>query len=201
MKTAPREALTSLVLVLLLGLGATACTGGDDASPDPGESTPPAQSTQDATSFEIETRTTIGKQVGRLHPGDPKALVETMTSIVQRWFNAAYVGGEYPRSDFRDAFPGFTPGARDRARRDIDLMSNKGIGQRIDDVTPTQSRVWLDVLGVRKKAVAVTARFRLKFETEGDYERKVRVHGRLLLTRQDGRWRIFGYDVARGGRA
>lgn len=201
MTMAVREALTSAVLVLSLALGASACSGGEEDPPAPGESSVPAQATEDATTFEIQTRTTIGKQVGKLDKGDPRKLSETITGIVQRWFNAAYVGGDYPRSDFHDAFPGFTPGARDRAQQDRLLMTNKGIGARVDDVTPTESRLWLDVLAVRKKAVGVTARFRLKFETSGDYERKVRVHGRLLLSRQEDGWKIFGYDVARGGRA
>lgn len=199
MRTAPSEALSSIALVLALAVGATACTGEQDAAPQPHEGAP-AQATEEATTFAIETRATIGRQVGRLDPGDPKALVETVTGLVQKWFNAAYVGGDYPRTDFSDAFPGFTPGARDRARQDLDLMTNKDIGARVEKVTPTESRVWLDVLAVRRKAVAVTARFRLKFETTGDYERRVRVKGRLLLTRQDGGWKIFGYDVSRGDR-
>lgn len=201
MKLAAREALLSAALVLTVALGASGCSGDDDGSPTSGDTTPPAQSTEDATSFDIETRTTIGKQIGALRRADQKRLEETITDVVQRWFNAAYVGGDYPRSDFHDAFPGFTPGARDRARTDRLLMSNKGIGKRIDDVTPTESRIWMDVLAVRQKAVGVTARFELKFETAGDYERRVRVGGRLMLSRQEGGWKIFGYDVARGGRA
>ena len=78
-------------------------------------------------------------------------------------------------------------------------MTNKLIGSKIDDVTPTRSRIWIDVLSPRKRAVAVTARFRLGFRTEGDLARNVTVRGRLLLTRQPGRlgWKIFGYHVAR----
>lgn len=199
MRTAASEALTGMALALVLGLGATACTSAEDDAQGP-EDSAPAQATQDATSFAIQTRATIGKQVGRLDAGDPKALVETMTGVVQQWFDAAFIGGDYPRSDFSEAFPGFTPGARDAARKDLDLMTNASIGERVDSVTPTESRIWLDVLAVRKKAVAVTARFRLKFETTGTYERRVRVHGRLMLTRQDGGWRIFGYDVSKGDR-
>ena len=47
-------------------------------------------------------------------------------------------------------------------------MSNAGIGERITDVTPTRSRIWIDVLSPSKRAVGVTARFELRFRTEGD---------------------------------
>lgn len=201
MNLAPRPTLPSLLLVLCLALGTSACTSDRDSPDTPAESSAAAQPTNDGRTFEIETRTTLGKVVGRLGKGDRRRLQETITGVVQRWFNAAYVGGDYPRSDFRDAFPGFTPGARDEARRDKVLLTNKGIGSRIDDVTPTQSRLWLDVLAVGKRPAGVTARFLLKFRTDGDLTRRVRVKGRLMLTRQESGWRIFGYDVAKGGRA
>lgn len=196
-----RPTLRSVVLVLCLALGTSACTGDADRPDTPAESSAAPQTTDDGAAFEIETRTTLGKVVGRLAKKDRQRLPDTITDVVQRWFNAAYVGGNYPRSDFSDAYPGFTPGARDEARRDRTLMTNKGIGSRIDDVTPTLSRVWVDVLAVGKRPAGVTARFLLKFRTEGDLTRRIRVKGRLLLTRQESGWRIFGYDVAKGGRA
>jgi hypothetical protein len=82
--------------------------------------------------------------------------------------------------------------------RDQVLMTNKWIGPRIDDVTPTVSRLRLDVLAVRKRPVGVTTRFLLKFRTEGGLTRRVQVQGRLMLTRQKSGWRIFAYDVAKG---
>ena len=36
--------------------------------------------------------------------------------VVDRWWDAAYLGGGYPRSSFPSAFPGFTDGAEKRAR-------------------------------------------------------------------------------------
>lgn len=204
MTSAPRPVLLSVAIVLFLALVAAGCTGGDDGAERPGgaDGSPAApQSTDDGRTFQIETRTTMGRVVGRLGPKDRRRLQRTITGVVQRWFDKAYVGGDYPRSDFRDAFPGFTPGARDRARGDKLLLTNKGIGSRIDGVTPTRSRLRLDVVSVRTRPVGVTARFQLRFRTEGDLTRRIRVKGRLMLSRQDSGWRIFGYDVARGGRA
>lgn len=201
MNLAPRPTLVSVIFGLCLALGISACTSDTDPPDTPGESSAAPQATDDGAAFEIETRTTLSRVVGRLPKKDRQRLPDKITAVVQRWFNAAYVGGDYPRSDFSDAYPGFTPGARDRARRDRVLMTNKGIGSRIDDVIPTHSRIWVDVLAVGRRPAAVTARFLLKFRTEGDLTRRIRVKGRLLLTRQESGWRIFGYDVARGGRA
>jgi hypothetical protein len=196
MKLASRPALAAASMLLCLSLGATACSdeseGGDTGSQ------PPLPSGEPST-FQIETTTTVGQVVGRLSKHDRTRLSQSITPVVQRWFNAAYVGGDYPRNDFRDAFPGFTSGARTEARHDLGLMSNDAIGGRISGVTPKASEIALDVLAVRKKAVAVTARFRLAFKTQGDLERRVGVRGRLLLTRAKPGWRIFAYHVAKTG--
>jgi hypothetical protein len=191
-------ARSGAALVLCLVLVTSACSGDD---PEPEGPSAPAQSTATGASFEIQTRTTVAEVTGKLPWRERKRLSATITKVAQRWFNAAYVGGDYPRSNFEDAFPGFTPGARAEARRDRRLLTNKAIGSRISDVTPTRSRLWLDVLAVRKRAVGVTARFALGFRTEGELSREFRVTGRLLMTRNNGGWRIFGYDVARGVRA
>ena len=196
MKLASRPALAAASMLLCLSLGATACSdddGGGDTS-----SQPPLPSGEPST-FQIETTTTIGRVVGRLPKQKRRVLAGAITPVVQRWFNAAYVGGDYPRTNFREAFPGFTAGARHEARRDVKLMSNDDIGARISGVTPKTSQVWLDVLAVGKRPAAVTARFRLGFKTQGRLERRVGVRGRVLLTRSDAGWRIFAYHVAKSG--
>src|SRR5215212_2829366 len=189
MKLASRPALAAASMLLCLSLGAAACSDDSDGG-DAGSQPLPSG---DPSTFQIETTTTMGQVVGRLPKNDRKRLSESITPVVQRWFNAAYVGGDYPRNDFRDAFPGFTPGARTEARHDLELMSNDSIGSRISGVTPKASEIALDVLAVHKKAVAVTARFRLAFKTQGDFDRRVGVRGRLLLTRAKPGWRIFAY--------
>lgn len=195
MKLASRPALVVASMLMCLSMAATACSddGGGGA-----ESQPPLPSGE-PSAFQIETTTKIGRVVGRLPKQTQRRVSRQVTPVVQRWFNAAYVGGDYPRKNFRDAFPGFTPGARAQARRDIRLMSNVDVGDRISGVTPKVSELWLDVLAVRKHAVAVTARFHLAFKTQGDLERRVGVHGRVLLTRAKPGWRIFAYHVAKTG--
>lgn len=198
MKHVRRRARASAAVLVLLALVTTGCSG-DDSEPD---APPAAQSTADGASFEIQTVAKVGQVSGKLPRADRKRLVNGVTAVVQRWFNAAYVAGEYPRSDFNDAFPGFTSGAKARAHGDQNLLSNKNIGSKVEDVTPTKSRLWIDVLAPNRHAVGVTTRFELAFTTAGDYARKVKVHGRLLMTRQPGKgWRIFAYDVSKSGRA
>jgi hypothetical protein len=198
MKLASRPALAAASMLLCLSLGATACSDDSGGAGGDTSSQPPLPSGEPST-FEIETTTTMGRVVGKLPPKERKQLIGAITPVVQRWFNAAYVGGDYPRKNFKDAFPGFTAGARHEALGDRKLMSNRDIGRRIDGVTPKTSRISLDVLAVGKGPVAVTARFRLAFKTQGDLERRVSVRGRLALTRSKTGWRIFAYHVAKNG--
>jgi hypothetical protein len=198
MKHAGRPARAGIAVLLFLALAATSCSGDDDSD----SGSPEPQSTASGSAFDIQTETTVEQVAGHLSRPDRKQLAASVTKVAQRWFNAAYVGGDYPRSDFRDAFPGFTRGARADAERDKDLMTNRPIGSKIDGVTPTRSVIWIDVLSPNKRAAAVTARFRLGFRTEGDLVRDVTVRGRLLLTRQPGTgWKIFGYHVAKSSQA
>ncbi len=199
MRLAPRPALAAVALLLFVSLGASGCSGDEDTPPGESSSSAPPLPTGDPSEFQIETHTTIGKVVGRLPKDARRRLPDKVTDVVQRWFNAAYVGGEYPRSNFSDAFPGFTPGARNEAERDKGLLTNRNIGRNITGVTPTRSRLLLDILAVRKRPVAVTARFRLGFRTEGR-ERVYRVKGSLRLVHRDAGWKIFAYDVSKEGR-
>ena len=117
---------------------------------------------------------------------------------VDEWFDAAYVGGDYPRNDFATSWPGFTVGAKADAQGDKALMSNQDIGADIDGVEATDRKVTVDVLAVKGHPAGATARFVLKFHTSGDVQRKIEVRGRLFLTPGTDGWRIFGYDVTKG---
>ena len=193
--TTPRRrsyAATAAALVLTVAVGA--CRGGDDEPP--GE--PGAAPTSSGAVSEVETVVTFGRVTGSLPPDARDRLAEQVRSVVDGWAEAAYLGGSYPRRDFADSWPGFTAGARQEAHRDRALMSNEDIGERIDGVQARRSRVRIDVLAVRKRAVGVTARVLLGFRTTGDLERDVRVQGRLYLTRTERGWRVFGYDMTKG---
>jgi hypothetical protein len=193
MSTSTRPATTAVSLLVLLALAAGGCSNSTD---DPGASAPSGSPSSSApVPDEVRTKTTVGTVTGRLSRRDRLRVASVAGDVADRWFDAAYVGGDYPRRAFDDAFPGFTPGARAQALGDRALMSNQDIGRRIDGVTARRRSVRVDVLAVRGRAVGMTARFVLDLATTGELQRKVEVRGRLLLTRTDNGWKVFGYDV------
>ncbi len=175
----------------------TACSG--DEPQEQAAPTAPATSsatlTEPAVAAPPTTEAEVKKVVGKLKTGGRGQLVRQITPVIDEWWEAAYLGGTWPRSAFRDAFPGFTQGATKEARRDRDLLSNSDIGATITAVTPTKRDVRLDVIAPSGRVAGVTARIALDFDTTGDQPHQVSVRGRVFLTRKQGTWRIFGYDV------
>lgn len=198
----PRRRLAAPTLLMLLAGLAAGCTsdgGGDQPSARPPSSgSSSASSSPSAAPRPVATKVSVVNVVGKLPRSTRQRVQRHVGKVVDGWFKAAYVGGDYPRRDFSDAFPGFTAGARAEAHRDRALMTNQPLGQHIDGVTPTQKLVWLDVLAPHHHAAAVTARFRLAFSTSGHARRHVEVRGRLFLAPSPHGWRVFGYDVAKG---
>ena len=188
--------LAAPVSLLLLGLAAGGCSSDDQNDAPAPESSP--TSSKEPAPREVRTQVTLSHVPGKLPGDDRKRVVHNVGAVVDHWFEKAYLGGKYPRHDFRDAYPGFTTAAQADARRDKALMSNQPLGPRIDGVTATQRLVWIDVLPAGGRAAAATARFRLGFTTTGKAERSVVVRGRLFLTPVPHGWKVFGYDVAKG---
>ncbi len=182
------SAATAAVVVAALG----ACSGGGSEPPEQGDR--PSQ----AAPATIPTRATIGYLTGRLGEERRKQLKRRVTRTVDRWIDAAYVGGDYPRSDFSDAYATFTKDAAAFAERDKARMSNTRVGNRVESVTATTRRLRIDVLAHKGTAAGVTARFALVLDLEGEVRRTDRIAGSLLLTYVGKKWRVFGYDVKRG---
>ena len=192
-----------VLLVLALAVTLAACSGdSDDPSADPGDGDPGSSEAAGATEAPppppVETEATMGKVTGQLPQEKRSKVRQQVAHAVDEWFDAAYVAGEYPRNDFADAWPGFTRGAQAEAQGDKALMSNQDIGADIAGVETTARKVTVDVLAVKGKPSGATARFVLKFRTDGDVQRKVEVRGRLFLTPEADGWHIFGYDVTKG---
>lgn len=196
-----RRSVAALVAIGALSVGG--CSGGDEPSPEAETTTSPSAELSeptDAPTLEVEPVTKSGTIVGRLPKKDRSRVERAISDRAVRFLNAAYLAGDYPRADFRDSYPGFTGGAAKLARKDRALLTNQPIGERIDEVTPTGITVKVDLLAVNKHAVASTAHVELAFRTAGRVEKRVRVQGRLLLTKKDGRWKIFAYDLSKGAR-
>lgn len=192
-----RRTATAAALVAVL-LGSGACTGDDSPKDSPDE--PSEETVQEAPEVQLTTR--VGVVTGKLQPPRRKALAGRVGKIVDAWFDAAYLDGDYPRTRFGDAFPGFTRDAAALARRDRDLLTNARLGARIDGVVALRKSVRVDLLSPGRHPVGATARFRLAFRTSGDLERRVVVSGRLMLAKsRAGVWKVFAYDVRRSAGA
>jgi hypothetical protein len=187
---------STVTALLVLALAAGGCSGGDSGDDAATPSSPSPTATQPAPP-EVKIRSRVSTVAGVLPKRRRKAVARDIGRVVDRWFEAAYLGGDYPRSSFRNAWPGFTAGARDLAHRDRRLTSNAQFGERIDGVRATAKNVQLDVFSPNKKPSGATARFRLVFRTTGNAERRVLVTGRLVLTKARGKWKVFGFDVKR----
>jgi len=188
---AGRAALaTTVSLALVAALGACS-DGGSDS--DDGDA--PEDSSEAAPA--ITTKSTIGKISGRLPREDRAQLRKKVTQAVDAWIDAAYVAGDYPRSDFSDAFKVFTKDAAALAESDRRLMSNAAVGGRLESVTAASRKLRIDVLAAKGKAVGVTGRFILVLDLDGEVRRTDRIVGRLFLSYQRG-WQVFGYEVKRG---
>ncbi len=197
---AVRRSELLVVAILSAALSVAACSGGGDDD-DPA-ATPPSGGSGASTATDapppVETDATLGKVRGQLPKGKRSKVRQQVAHAVDEWFDAAYVGGDYPRNDYSNSWPGFTTGAKADAEGDKALMSNQDIGTEVSSVRATARRVSVDVLAVRGHAQGATARFVLKFKTDGDVQRKIEVSGRLFLTPSPEGWRIFGYDVTKG---
>lgn len=157
---------------------------------------------------ELRTKAALGYVVGRLPPPRRKAVRQQVTAVIDRWWESAYLSTDAADADGASAFPGFTPGARQRARTDVELMTNARL--RSSSVTPLMRKVNLDVLSVNKRARSVTARFDLRLRVTGANDsagagdgagtgrKRMQLRGRLFLTHQPGGWKVFGYDVSKG---
>ena len=198
-RTSCARRCAGLVLALVLPLSATACRSGSEPS-----AAPERLSRNDAqvtlASHPVETTTKIHRVFGRLPDARRKAVRREVGEVVDRWWDAAYLGGIYPRRSFPAAFPGFTDGAEKRARSDKALLTNETKGSSVDSITARRRQVSLDILATDRRARSVTAHFVLRFEASGEKAGTTVVRGRLFLTFKRGAWRIFGYDVAKGAR-
>ena len=167
---------------LLVGLLAAGCTSDDEGqkpASEPGGS-PSASPSDGPFVAPLQVRPRV--VTGALHPAARTKVANQVGKVVGGWFDAAYLGGKYPRTDFSKSFPGFAGGAVVRARRDLALMSNASVGPRVDGVRPTSRVVLVDILSPGRSPAAATAHFRLRFDTSGEAPQTVVVTGKLLLT-------------------
>lgn len=196
----PRSALAAAtVAAVAASLLLAGCTSDEEDAPAPA-----AAPTSPSSAPELPLKVSVATVAGRLPKASRTELSGKVEKVLDGWFEAAYLGGEYPRSGkgaWGDSWPGFTKGAAEQARHDRLLMSNRDIGARIEGVEAKRKVARLDVLAPQGKPAGVTARVTLRFATTdkgGEKGDSVLLRGRLYLTRGNGGgWQVFGYDVTK----
>ena len=210
--TSPPTPSWRLVSATLAGAvllaAAAACTSSDDPAPRPdagagASSTTPEPGTAPEAAPAPPARVRVTRVSGKLKEKDREVLADNVAKVVTAYFDDAYLGGEYPRESFGDAFATFTSGAAREADADRDLLTNRVLGPTTEAVEVERRTAYLSVLAPYDVAAGVTARVHLRFRAErGDrLAKRVDVKGRLMLTRaESGGWKIFGYDLIKNVR-
>jgi hypothetical protein len=175
-----RGAVAAAVAVALL-------VGCSPSTPeDPSEQPPPS------VALRVETVSGAGGLDQQTRTDLETAVAEVLSTYVVEAFL-----GDFPRSEFVQAFGSFTSGAARDAARDIDMLT----AARVEDATAmraTRLDAHLSFLVATGEVVGATAAVDLAFEAtmpDGS-TRPVTLTGRLLLEEADGDWTVFGYDVA-----
>lgn len=194
-RTARRRTLLAVPASLVLGLALTGCLGGsaEDGSPGAGASATRG-STPDARTT-LDVRATVSRVQGSLSRSQRARLEERTGRLLTDYLSAAFLrqrtGQGYAR-----AFPGFTPGARELALREVDITAD-GAFALAKDVQPRGAVAFVSVVAPDGRPAGASARVLMKLDvTEEGRHRLVQLRGRLLLTPADEGWRIFGYDLA-----
>jgi hypothetical protein len=195
--TPTRATLLVASTVLGMAIALAACSGGDEDEDRPTGDGERSASTAPAEPG-IDTRVEVGEVVGNLPKKQARNVAADVAGVVDRWLNAAYVGGEYPRSKFGEAYPGFTQDAAKLAAGQPGLMSNTAVADRVDGVTAKRRVVRVDVLAPKGDAAGATAHVNLVIKLTGKVDRTDQIRGRVLLTRSKSGWRVFGFDMERG---
>lgn len=195
MKSALARSLAVVSTLALVGASA-ACTHhakpAAAGSPTPSVTAPP-----------IPLNIRVTRVSGKLSPAAQATLQTNIGKAIDAYFDAAYLGGTYPRSDFSDALSQLPANLAQQAAGDIGLLTNATLGPTTERVEAKTKTAYLSVLAPKKVAAGVSARVELVYVDERGAKpaQEVTVSGRLMLTRVHGsRWQIFGYSLARSTR-
>jgi hypothetical protein len=181
-------------VVVALAAGSAACTH----QAKPAASGSPSPSASAVPSIPLSIRVT--RVSGKLSAAKTSSLQSSVGTALDRYFDEAYLGGTYPRTDFSSALSQFPANLATQARHDTTLLTNAALGGSTQSVTAKVKTAYLSVLAPHNKPAGVSARINLVYlDNRGDQPaREVTVSGRLMLTpTKSGSWRIFGYSISR----
>ncbi len=144
-------------------------------------------------------RVSIGQLGGGVRKSRSRQLERALTRPLDSWIKGGFLGGDYPRHGFSDAFTAWTPSAARLARRDSDVTTNAALGGDLVDVVADHQRAKLFVFAIDGRTGGATANVSLRLTGERADGRPLHlvVSGQLYLTRHKETWSIFGYDLHR----
>jgi hypothetical protein len=180
----PRQrsaAAAALSAVLVLG----ACSPG--ATPDDDE-------TQSPESAALRVRTVSGAD--RLDEQALSDLEGQVGDVLSGYVVEAFLG-DFPRQEFVQSFESFTSGAARSAAGDIEQLTAARVGDAAS-VRATELDARLSFLAQGRAVHGATAAVHFAFEAtmEDGSTRPLVLDGRFMLDGEEGRWSVFGYDVA-----
>lgn len=190
-----------LVRAVTVLLGAVLVLGGcsaDESPPSP-EPAPTPSATPPEPPEAAPLKVGITHVAGRIPRRARKANRARIARLVGSYVDGAFLG-DFPRTSYAGAWDGFTRAAKRRARADRGILTHADRGARIAAVHPVRQEVRVQALAPQGRIVGGTARVRLVLRVThtDDTVQRVRIAGRLLLTRgPDRRLKIFGYDLRR----
>ena len=189
-----RRVATALTAAFLTGAVALTGCGGDAEKP---AASPSASPTPPPT---VKSTAKLIHVQGKFPRSRHQAVAANVAAVVDRWLQAAYVGGDYPRatSTFTaKSFPGFSRGTIAQAGKQMSLMSNATIAPHIDGVEVVASDVHVDLLANNNYPVGAVARIRLVYDTTGERKARQTVRGTLDMVPTKTSWAVFGFDITR----
>ena len=189
-----RRVAAALTATVLTGTLALAGCGGEPeksaSSPSPSPTPPPT----------VKSAAKLIHVQGKFPKNRHQAAATNVAKAVDRWLQAAYVGGEYPRatSTFTaKALPGFSKGAIAQAGKQMTLMSNATIAPHVDGIKVVSSYVNVDLLANNNYPIGAVARVRLVYDTAGDRKSRQTIRGSLDMVPTETSWAVFGFNVTR----
>jgi hypothetical protein len=132
----------------------------------------------------VELKSRVTRVAGHLSAVRRERVERQARATVEDYLQGAFAGGDRPFADF-------VPALRRQAAADAAVLRS-----RAADGT-TRANAWVAVAAPRGRAVGATARIAVTVPDGGSTST---LTGRLLLTVEGSRWRVFGYDLARGDR-
>jgi hypothetical protein len=201
-----RRRVVPPALGLLLAASSAACTGGSEPSVEPTRDATTGQASGSASvprPTSVPFRTEVTHVAGRLPLRDRRVVATRVGRTLTAYVDAAFLGGDYPRSDFTASFDAFTEGGARQARGDTALLTNQPLGATTRTVQATRRTAYLSVLAPGGTVAGATAAVDLVFRVDRGSQpgRRVHLKGRLLLTKdRSGAWAIFGYDLNRSSK-